>query len=213
MVCLLCAMLSEIVVFVLCLAAARRLDEEENLRLHPGQKAFWMLLCVGNSFPIVLLLVRIRWMTERDVVLLGAAAGGLLFACLTDTQHCKVYDFVWWLELMLGVLLMCQEPRCWPFVWGQFVCFLFLQNFLFERFYGRADVYAFCTCGLLESVFGMGILGELLHMAGAFVLLAIVQGLRHNIGADGNLKRPVPFLPYIVLSFWITLSCFFLKRG
>lgn len=212
MMCLLCAALSEIVVFVLCLAAARRLDEEENPRSQPGQRAFWMLLCVGNSFPIVLLLVRTQWMTERDVVLLGAAAGGLLFACLTDTQCCKVYDFVWWLVLMSGVLLMYPEPRCWPFVWGQFVCFLFLQNFLFSWFYGRADVYAFCTCGLLESVFGMGILGELLHMAGAFLLLAIVQGLRNNIGADGNLKRPVPFLPYIVLSFWITLLAHDLLR-
>lgn len=90
-------------------------------------------------------------------------------------------------------------------MWGQFICFLFLQRFLFDRFYGRADVYAFCACGLLESVFGIGLLGYLLHMAGAFLLLAVVQGVKRNIGTNGNLKRAVPFLPYIVFSFWIVL--------
>lgn len=199
------ALLSESAVFVLCLVAAHRLDCEVDLCLRGGQKAFWMFLCVGNSFLIVLLLAWTQGMTKGDTVLLGVTAGGLLFACLTDVRYCKVYDFVWWMELTAGVLLLYSQPVQWPFVWGQFVCFLFLQNCLFGRFYGRADVYAFCACGLLESVFGIGLLGYLLHMAGAFLLLTVVQGLRHNIGADGNLKRPVAFLPYIVLSFWLTL--------
>lgn len=40
----------------------------------------------------------------------------------------------------------------------------------------------------------------------SFGILGMVQLLRHNINAKGNLKKPVPFIPYIALAFlllWI----------
>lgn len=204
-ICFLCAALSEGVTFVLCLEIARRLDREENLRLRTGQTVFWALLCVVNALLVALLGRSQEEIGKRGAILLGAAAGSLLFACLTDRRCCKVYDYVWWLVMVAGGLLLWFQPGWWSGVWGQLICFLLLQRFLFDQFYGRADVYAFCACGLIESSFGMGFLEYILHMAGAFLLLAVIQAVKHNIGPDGNLKRPVPFLPYITVAFWITL--------
>lgn len=83
--------------------------------------------------------------------------------------------------------------------------FVLLQLKFFSRMYGRADCYAFCVCAAAEAAAGLGMAGFLGHMLGAFCLLAVVQGARRNIDAGGNLKRPVPFLPYITLAFWAML--------
>ncbi len=40
----------------------------------------------------------------------------------------------------------------------------------------------------------------LLHMALAFIQLGVVQAFKRNINQKGNLKVPVPFLPYIACS-------------
>lgn len=83
--------------------------------------------------------------------------------------------------------------------------FVLLQLKLFSKMYGRADCYAFCVCALAEAAAGLGIVEFLIHMLAAFCLLAVIQGIHRNIDRRGNLKQPVPFLPYITLAFWTLL--------
>lgn len=83
--------------------------------------------------------------------------------------------------------------------------FIILQLSLFPKMYGRADCYAFSVCAVAEAAAGLSLAGYFLHMLLSFIFLAFVQALRHNIGKGGNLRRPVPFLPYITLAFWALL--------
>ncbi len=195
-----------------CLAAARRLDGEAFPGAGRRERILWTLLCAGNGVLIVLLGERAGEDVRPAAPLLGAAAGGLLAACRMDRVCCMVYDFVWWPVLMAGAGLwwgvgtgMGTGSRG---DWRALLFFVLLQRCLFARFYGRADVYGFCACALLLGAQGAGLLEYLLHMGLAFLMLAAVQGVGHNIGADGNLRRPVPFLPYIIASFWMFLLMF-----
>ena len=56
-----------------------------------------------------------------------------------------------------------------------------------------------------ETAAGMGFAGFLLHMLVSFSLLAAVQGPKGNISRKGSLKQPVPFIPYITISFFAIL--------
>lgn len=130
----------------------------------------------------------------------------LLAACIMDLRTCLVYNAVWWIGGTAALLLLILNRKVIDpenFLWlGVFAA---LQMGLFSRMYGRADCYAFCVCAAAGASLGMGPAGFLTHMLLAFGLLAAVQALRRNIGRDGNLKRPVPFLPYITLAFWALL--------
>ena len=83
--------------------------------------------------------------------------------------------------------------------------FICLQQFLFSRMYGRADCHAFSVCALHLASLGVGLRGYLEQMLLAFLFLAIFQFFRKNIADNGNLKRPVPFLPYITLAFFLVV--------
>ena len=83
--------------------------------------------------------------------------------------------------------------------------FILLQEVGFAKLYGRADCHAFVACAMLERALGMGMKEYLTHMLLAYIFLAIVQGAKRNIGRDGNLKKPIPFLPYITVSFWVLI--------
>lgn len=129
-------------------------------------------------------------------------AGCLLFACITDCRTCEVYNITWWVAGGAASLLLWNgksgiEAGCLL----ELGFFILLQQKLFSRMYGRADCHAFSVCAVAEAAAGLSLTGYLLHMLLAFTLLAFVQGLRHNIGRKGNLRRPVPFLPYITLAF------------
>lgn len=130
----------------------------------------------------------------------------LLFACITDCRTCQVYNFTWWIAgTAAGVLLMSGSIPLNVERMAELVGFVFLQCAVFSKMYGKADCYAFSVCALAETAAGMGATGYLAHMLGAFCLLAVVQGIRRNVDRRGNLKRPVPFLPYITLAFWALL--------
>ena len=153
------------------------------------------------------------------VGLLGIFAGGLLAACIMDMRYCYVYNYVWWAGGAAGigilVLSLWERLQHWATesvksissndaveVLGSLVIFVLLQELFFCRFYGRADCHAFVVCALAEGALGIPMKGYLIHMLLAFGILAIVQLIHGNVGADGNLKSPVPFLPYIAVSFW-----------
>lgn len=141
-----------------------------------------------------------------NVLLWGVIAVCLLFACATDCKTCLVYNVTWWMSgaAALGLLLL-YRPLPALAQWVELLAFIALQLLLFARLYGRADCYAFCVCAMAETAVGLAFLDYLVHMTLAFLLLTLVQGLRRNIGRRGNLKEPVPFLPYITLAFWALL--------
>ncbi len=141
-----------------------------------------------------------------SVALWGVIAGCMLFACITDLRTCEVYNVTWWIAGGAAVLLLLTETDGFdPDILAGLGVFVLLQLFLFSGMYGRADSYAFSVCAVAEAAVGLPLAGYLIHMLLSFTLLAFVQGLRHNIGKEGNLRRPVPFLPYITLAFFALL--------
>lgn len=204
------AISAEAAAFGLCVAIAWKFDQRAMRflnNLEERQIRFWLGLGAVNG-AYMGLLCGAGSPDKISGLWLGAVAGGLLFACLTDLRCRLVYDYTWWIVTAAGVCLLYPSLLRYPEVLWQFTVFFLLQRGIFDRFYGRADVYAFCVCALTEASFGMGLKWYLLHMAAALILLAVVQGVRHNIGRDGNLKASVPFLPYITASFWGILLIF-----
>jgi len=144
-------------------------------------------------------------------LLLGIFAGCLLLACITDAFLCQVHCFVWWIALPAGVALLVAKlremrmARDIVIVLLGLLLFGFLQYSLFGRTYGRADSHAFFACALVETALGAGLEVYFLHMTVAYILMIIVQIGKKNITKRGMLKYPVPFLPYINLSFWLVI--------
>lgn len=141
-----------------------------------------------------------------NVLLWGLITICLLSAWVMDCRTRLVYNFIWWISgaAALGLLIL-HRPLPPPAQWTELLVFIGLQLLLFSRLYGRADCYAFCVCAMAETAVGLAFPDYLIHMTLAFLLLSLVQGMRHNIGRGGNLKEPVPFLPYITLAFWALL--------
>ena len=123
----------------------------------------------------------------------------LTVCVFTDLRACIVYDFLQLPGAMAGALFCLSRPL--PAGSGAgLVLFALLQYLLFGRLYGIGDAMVFQVCSLYLAGRGGDLRTFLLHMALAFVLLGIVQSLRHNINKRGNLKTPVPFVPYIACS-------------
>ncbi len=139
-------------------------------------------------------------------VLWGVIGLCLLFACITDCRSCQVYNVTWWVSGAAAMILLLQRrDRLEKSIFLELGFFVLLQLLLFSKMYGRADCYAFGVCAVAEAAAGLSLAGFLFHMLLSFTLLAFVQAIRHNIDRRGNLRRPVPFLPYITLAFWALL--------
>ena len=144
-------------------------------------------------------------------LLLALLMGSLLLACITDVAINQVHNFVWWIGGAASAVLLCE--RLWitngirngmGILFGLTI-FWVVQLELFGRLYGKADCYAFCVCAIAEAGLGMELIWMVIHMAFAFGLLVPVQFFRKNIALGGNLKKPVPFLPYITAAFYLLL--------
>lgn len=139
-------------------------------------------------------------------ILWGIIALCLLFACVTDCRTREVYNVTWWAAGAAAVMLLfAEKDRLDMSFLLELAIFIILQLSLFPKMYGRADCYAFSVCAVAEAAAGFSLAGYFFHMLLSFIFLAFVQALRHNIGKGGNLRRPVPFLPYITLAFWALL--------
>lgn len=136
-----------------------------------------------------------------SVALWAVIAICFLFACVTDCRTCEVYNFTWWVSGTATVLLMFLSGEEVAKILPQLCFFCLLQLLVFSRMYGRADCYAFCVCAMAEASAGKGLFEFLLQMLLAISVLAVVQIFRGNVDVRGKLKQPVPFLPYITLSF------------
>lgn len=142
-------------------------------------------------------------------LLLSLFIGCLLLACVTDLAICQVHNFVWWIAGSAGGLLFLERLQRMPEENGHLVfelaAFCVIQLVIFGRLYGRADCYAFCVCAVMEAALGIGLKGFLGHMLFSFGFLSAKQAAGKNIGHDGNLRRPVPFLPYITAGMYLVL--------
>ena len=123
-------------------------------------------------------------------------------ACVMDVESKMIYNYVWWIAGLAGIVLLGIGN---PGNISGLIMFTLLQEFFFCRFYGRADCHAFVICAVVITAFGASLQGYLMQMLLACGLLTLVQGIRKNIGKGGNLKEPVPFLPYISVSLWLIL--------
>lgn len=120
----------------------------------------------------------------------------LTVCAVTDRQTCMIYDFLQLPAAAAGAVmaLRCSLP---PECGAGLIAFALLQYLVFMRLYGKGDGMAFQICSLYIVSGGGGFEALLLHMAMAFGLLGMVQFFRGNLNKRGNLKVPVPFLPYI----------------
>jgi len=135
-------------------------------------------------------------------ILLSVFAGCLLSACIMDVESKMIYNYVWWTAWLAAGIFLCWNEMN---IGLELFLFILLQEVGFAKLYGRADCHAFVACAMLERALGMGMKEYLTHMLLAYIFLAIVQGAKRNIGRDGNLKKPIPFLPYITVSFWVLI--------
>lgn len=112
------------------------------------------------------------------------AAGGLLWRSLLPGRPVTV---LWYLGVYMAI-----------------------QLGLFSRLYGKADCYAFCVCAIAEASLGMTLFDYLILTLLAVFLLFPIQLYRRNIAKNGNLKRPVAFLPYITTAFAVHIFMHFM---
>lgn len=158
-----------------------------------------------------LLIWRIGLQERIPRMIMAVILGCLLLASVTDLAICQVHNFVWWIGGTAACLLLWVALRRTPAavcnVLPELFMFCVIQIVWFGRLYGRADCYAFCVCAGAEAGLGLSFMGFLGHMILAFLLLAVVQAFRKNISRKGNLKKPVPFLPYITTAFYLLLLC------
>lgn len=137
-----------------------------------------------------------------EIVLLSVFVGCLLTACIMDIESQMVYNYVWWTACLAAGLLLCWKGIN---IGLELILFILLQEVAFARLYGRADCHAFAACAMIERALGMAMKEYLVHMLLAYVLLAVVQGFKRNIGKNGNLKTPIPFIPYIAVSLFVLI--------
>lgn len=147
---------------------------------------------------------------KSNQLLLSIIGGCLILACATDWVLCQVYNFIWWIALTASAVLLWRSLYL-PQIEKKeeiliaLLLFFILQFTVFCRTYGKADGYAFCVCAVTEATRGMKLAGFLFHMLLAYALLFLVQTIRGNLNRRGNLKKPVPFLPYITITFWVII--------
>ena len=133
----------------------------------------------------------------------------LAAASVSDIRTKTVPDIIWWImgaEALILMLLRPSELSPGPLFECLFV--IFVQEHIMSRFYGMADSHAFSCCMLMMALRGIGLEGHIAHMTLSLVLLTASQAACRNIGRDGKLKNPVPFIPYISVSFLCIMALY-----
>lgn len=161
----------------------------------------YLLFC-GMS--VVLLYGKIG---EYSLCIQACYAGMLSYLIVTavmDSQLQQVSNFLHVIGAISGgVLAICKQSDSQT--WGMFLGFCLIQILVFGRMYGAADVLEFLVCAIFFTAVGRAMETYLTHMALTFVLLGVVQLFQKNINRRGNLKTPVPLVPYIAISFLVII--------
>ena len=87
------------------------------------------------------------------------------------------------------------------------LCML-VDSMMIGRFLGVDSMTAYGLANpvlLIFAAYGGGMFLYLCHMLISVFLMGIVQAFRKNIGKNGNLKKPVAFIPYISKAFLVCL--------
>ena len=183
-------------------------DKNWSLKLNFMNRAVLLVLCAINA----LCVMSCGGSSYVVPVLLSIFAGCVLAAAVMDWWEQMVYRFVWWAAGASGVLLLMLKIFCMGDKSGcpdlrdsvyQLCLYIILQQFVFARFYGRADCHAFCVCAIVLTSMGQSFSSYLYHMTIVFLGLALVQLARGNVKLNGKLKEPVPLVPYIAAAFWV----------
>lgn len=179
----------------------QKLDDTWKLHLSRREKRYLPLLIVFNGMAIAGLKL-----SGAESMLLSVFGGSLLFACITDVRFYQVYQITWWIGGAAGAVLLFLQvcTASGEICLLPLVLYGVIQESFFCKMYGRADCHGFLACAVVECAFGGTWKEYLIQMLIAIVLLAVVQLFHKNI-SRGKLIIPVPFLPYITLSFWTVM--------
>lgn len=133
--------------------------------------------------------------------------GSMVAACIMDLKEQLVYRFVW-LIAAVGISMVIGAVRMRGVGMNidslcDLVFFAMLQQLWFGRFYGRADCHAFCISAFMMWTLGLVLLDYVMHMLLAFAGLILVQLVRRNVRRNGQLKEPVPLIPYIAVALCV----------
>ena len=139
-----------------------------------------------------------------DIIATIFAAVSLIIASVQDIRTKSVTNAVWWI-FSAGLLMMffCEKDTG-PAAIAECITVIVIQELIMSRAYGRADSHAFSCCAVYLILTGAGLEGHILHMSLALAMLVVVQILRRNIACGLKLKEPVPFIPYIAVTFIIS---------
>lgn len=175
-----------------------KIDPEHGMYFSKKHKLLLVLGSVASALVC-------KFLVKEEMSLLFAGWIGVhiyfMIASMTDSMTCKVYDVFQYPALVSALLLVIEKIPA-PQAGVSILVFALLQYFVFMRFFGAADGMAFLIASLAEASLGYDITMYLLHMIVAYLLLCAAQLIRKNVGKDMKLKVPVPFLPYIMISFW-----------
>ena len=140
------------------------------------------------------------------------AVVSLGLASYEDIRTRSVSNYIWWIYCS-GLLLLPfrKEGLCANDILYCILA-LFIQEHIMSRAYGRADSHAFSCCAFFLILTGFGPEGHILHISLSLALLIFVQTLHGNIGKDMKLKEPVPFIPYIAVTFFFTIMIGFICK-
>lgn len=137
---------------------------------------------------------------------LGTVVLCFLAAAVMDYRTCQVYRLFWWIALIADVLLWINRADTLDYGGlPGLILFCLLQQFFFCKMYGRADCHGFCVGAITLFCMGGSLWDYLMLMLCAFLLLLAVQVFRRNINRQGNLKKPVAFIPYLTSAFLLYL--------
>ena len=142
------------------------------------------------------------------IAVVGTVAVCLCLAAATveDIRTREVSDLVWWI-MAPACLLVIPSSGSALTLWDFLECLyaIFIQEHIMSRFYGRADSHAFSCCMIFLTFAGAGLEGHIIHLSLSLFILTVCQFFAHNIDSHGKLKKSVPFVPYIFVSFVATM--------
>lgn len=187
---------------LLCLWGLMLLDKEHGLRFSAHAIGMLCLGCFAAAILWYITTVEGKvW--ERFLWLLIHVC--ILCCSMTDHQTLQVYDIFQYAGIILSAcLLLTKANDMWLGI--SLILFALMQYLVFMRWYGSADGMALLVTAMAEASLGYDINVYLTHMIIAYLLLSVVQGMRGNIGRKGRLSKPVAFLPYIMVGFWVILA-------
>ena len=122
-------------------------------------------------------------------------------ASYEDIRTRMVSNYNWWIFSAGLLMILFGGRKVFPADIAGCAFAVLVQELIMCRAYGRADSHAFSCCAVFMCLSGSGLEGHILHMSLSLALLTFVQLLRGNIGRNLKLKHPVPFVPYIAVSF------------